>query len=81
MLIRKYIVPLVGLAGIAFAIIYTTKLTNPPEPTPQQLSLPMTSPYEQSISGSGIVEANTRNIEVGIWQGSLPKFWCKSDKT
>lgn len=65
MFIRRYIVPTLGVLGIAFAIIYTTKLSNPPRPEPQQLSLPMASPYNESISGSGIVEANTRNIAVG----------------
>jgi HlyD family secretion protein len=64
-MISRYIVPLLAVIGIVFAVLYTTVLSNPPPPPPQQLSVPMANPYAAAISGSGIVEANTRNITIG----------------
>ena len=61
---RKYILPLVALAGVVFAIftvIWGDK-TRPPVPP---VSDAAQSPYPSSVAGSGIVEASTENISIG----------------
>src|SRR5579859_5278698 len=61
---RKYIVPLVALAGVAFAIFTVIRgdKTRPPVPP---VSDAAQSPYPSSVAGSGIVEASTENISIG----------------
>lgn len=61
---RKYILPLVALAGVAFAIFTVVwgDKTRPPQPP---VSDTPKSPYHSSVAGSGIVEASTENISLG----------------
>lgn len=54
-----------ALVGIIFAVIFTNTLGSPPAPKPNQLSLPPSTPYANTVSGTGLVEANSRNINVG----------------
>jgi len=61
----RYVLPLLGACGLLYASYFTVAQANPPEAPPQQLNLPLSSPYEGAISGSGLIEANTRNIVVG----------------
>jgi HlyD family secretion protein len=61
---RKYILPLVALAGVVFAlftVIWGGK-TRPPVPP---VSEAPQSPNHASVAGSGIVEASTENISIG----------------
>jgi HlyD family secretion protein len=61
---RKYILPLLGLAGVAFAIFtFFGSDKNHPSLTP--VSDASKSPYSSSVAGSGIVEAATENISIG----------------
>jgi multidrug resistance efflux pump len=62
--VRKYIIPLVAVAGVLFAfwtVLQSAKPISPAKP----ISEPARSPYSTKISGSGIVEASTRNIAIG----------------
>lgn len=61
---RKYILPLVALAGVAFAIYVAIQgaRTLPPAPLVSEAPHP---PYRAFVAGSGIVEANTENIAIG----------------
>jgi RND family efflux transporter MFP subunit len=63
-MVRKYIVPLVALAGVVFAILTVLggNETRPPAPP---VSAAPRSPYPSSVAGSGIVEASTENISLG----------------
>jgi HlyD family secretion protein len=61
---RKYIIPLVALAGLAFAI-FTVIWGDKTPPSAPPVSQASQSPYQASVAGSGIVEANTENISVG----------------
>lgn len=62
------IIALLGLAGgLAFSF---TKGDQPPPPS-NHLSSPPATPYTQSVSGTGIVEANTRNIAVGSFVSGI----------
>lgn len=63
--VSRVIVPAVGLCGLFYASYFTLAQANAPEAPPQQLNLPPSSAYAKAISGSGLIEANTRNIAVG----------------
>jgi multidrug efflux pump subunit AcrA (membrane-fusion protein) len=61
---RKYIIPLVALAGVAFAIFTVISGDkNPPSAPP--VAEASQSPYQASVAGSGLVEASTENISIG----------------
>ncbi len=61
---RKYVLPLLALAGLALGVVAAIKsarslapramVSNPPEP-----------PYEKFVAGAGLAEANTENIAIG----------------
>ncbi len=63
-MIRKYLLPVLSVFGFIFAV-WMVKQSNKPIPSSQPIADPSRSPYEYKISGSGIVEASTRNIAVG----------------
>lgn len=64
-MITRYVIPALGLLGLVFAVLFTTTFGNAKPPPPNQLTLPPSTPYLATVSGTGLVEANTRNIEVG----------------
>ena len=61
---RKYLIPVIAIAGLILAI-WTVKQGAKPVPAGKPVSDPPRSPFVNKISGSGIVEANTRNISIG----------------
>jgi RND family efflux transporter MFP subunit len=61
---RKYIIPLVALAGVAFAVFTVVRGDKTPPSAPPVSEAPQ-SPYRASVAGSGIVEASTENISLG----------------
>ena len=61
---RKYIIPIVALAGVAFAV-YTVLLGDKAPPAAKPVSDAPQSPYPMFVAGSGIVEASTENISLG----------------
>ena len=61
---RNYIIPLVALAGVAFAV-FTVVWGDKPPPSAPPLSEPPDSPYPTFVAGSGLVEASTENISIG----------------
>jgi RND family efflux transporter MFP subunit len=61
---RKYILPLVALAGAAFAVFTVVRGDKTP-PSAPPVSEAAQSPYHASVAGSGIVEASTENISIG----------------
>jgi multidrug resistance efflux pump len=63
-MIRKYFIPAVAVAGVLFAI-WTVMQSSKSVPPSKPIANPALSPYSTRISGSGIVEASTRNIAVG----------------
>jgi len=61
---RTIIVPLIAIAGFAFAV--TTVMSQSAErPVGKALAEPARSPFPDSVAGSGIIEASTRNIAIG----------------
>lgn len=63
-MIRKYLLPVLAIAGLAFAI-WTSIQGAKTQPPARPVSDPPRSPFANKISGSGMVEASTRNISIG----------------
>jgi multidrug efflux pump subunit AcrA (membrane-fusion protein) len=63
-MIRKYLLPVLAIAGLVFAI-WTAIQGAKTQPPARPVSEPPRSPFPKKISGSGIVEASTRNISIG----------------
>src|SRR5215469_13247137 len=63
-MIRKYIIPILAVAGIGFGIVTVVRgnKVNPPAPA---VAEPSKAPYDTFVAGSGIVEASTENIAIG----------------
>ncbi|MEO6874056.1 MAG: efflux RND transporter periplasmic adaptor subunit [Opitutaceae bacterium] len=61
---RKYIIPLVALAGVIYAVFTVLRGDRVPPPDVPISDAPH-SPYPTSVAGSGIVEASSENISIG----------------
>lgn len=64
-LVSRFIIPALGLSGLLYASYFTIAQANTPEAPPRQLNLPLEKDFPHAVSGSGLIEANTRNIVVG----------------
>jgi HlyD family secretion protein len=64
-MILRYLVPLLAIAGLIAAVMFTQKQGSPPPAPPRQLAQPPETPYNKTVSGTGIIEAPSRNIQVG----------------
>lgn len=63
-MIRKYLVPLLAIIGVALAIAMVIA-DNRPAPVAQPSVQPAKAPFSSYIFGPGIVEAGSENIAVG----------------
>ncbi len=63
-MILKYGLPLLALAGFAFAV-RTVAQGSKPVPAAPPAAEPARSPFSGGIAGAGIVEARTQNIAIG----------------
>jgi HlyD family secretion protein len=63
-MIRKYLFPVLAVAGLAFGL-WMAKQSAKTVPPAKAVADPARSPFADKISGSGIVEASTRNISIG----------------
>jgi len=63
-MIRKYVLPLLAVAGVLFAVWTAVQSAKPIAPANPVAEPPRPS-FSNKISGSGIVEASTQNIAVG----------------
>lgn len=64
MFVRKYVIPVLAVAGIVMAV-HTVRSENQTKPAAQPVAPPSRSPYSASVAGSGIIEASTQNIAIG----------------
>jgi HlyD family secretion protein len=79
-MIRKYVLPILAVAGLVFAI-WMAKQAAKAVPAAKPVADPARSPFANKISGSGIVEASTRNISVGAHvPGIVSKVFVKVGK-
>jgi len=63
-MIRKYVLPLLAVAGVLFAV-WTAVQSARPVPPAAPVAEPPRPSFKNKISGSGIIEASTRNIAIG----------------
>jgi HlyD family secretion protein len=63
-MIRKYVLPLLGVLGVAVAIAMVIQ-GNRTAPAAQPTVPPATAPFSSYVFGPGIVEASTENIAIG----------------
>lgn len=61
---RKYVLPLLALAGVVFAIFTAIRGARTLPPAPPVSEAPL-APFNSFVAGAGLVEANTENIAVG----------------
>ena len=66
----KYVLPVVALALLVFAVFHVSraqKATPPPAPTIQ----PARNPFPKTVAGAGLVEPQTENISVGAPEAGI----------
>ena len=63
-MIRKYSLPLLSLCGLIFAL-YVVRADNRPVPVGQPVTEPAESPFPSFVSGSGLIESESENVEIG----------------
>jgi HlyD family secretion protein len=67
---RKWLLPLVAIIGIVFALFMVAKTTKP-TPKPNVTVEPAKAPFASYVSGAGLIEASTENVKVGSTSGGL----------
>lgn len=67
----RAIVVLLALAGIGYAIFFTASAGRQAPPRPTPLSLPAETRFADTVAGSGLIEANTRNIAIGSFASGI----------
>src|SRR4051812_15991764 len=69
-MIRKWILPVLALLGVLFAI--KTVVSGRRQPVPSQpVAAPSRSPFKYEVAGAGIIEASTENIAIGTPVGNI----------
>lgn len=63
-ILTKYILPLVAVSLLVFSVYFVSG-QNRAEPPAKPMSVPPQSPYDNTVAGAGIVEAETENIAIG----------------
>jgi len=63
-MIRKYLLPLLAVIGMVFAI-QTVIAGNRPVPAAPPVAPPAQAPFPTFVAGAGLIEASTENIAIG----------------
>ncbi len=71
-MIRAFVIPLLAVVGIIFAVVTVVRGSVPPPAAPPVIE-PARSPYDAFVAGSGLVEASSENIAVGSPVGAIVK--------
>ncbi len=67
---RKYMLPLLALAGILFAVWTVIQGSKPPQVS-QPVTQPAKAPFASYVAGAALVEASTENIAIGTPVGNI----------
>lgn len=71
-LFARFVVPLISVLGLLYAVYYIVAgSAEAPGGARLQLVQPPSTPFQETISGSGIIEANSRNIKIGSHQSGV----------
>jgi HlyD family secretion protein len=77
----RYILPLVGVCTLVFAVTQILKAQQKPDPVTPAIE-PGKSPYVKQLAGSGIIEPETENILIGSHvPGVVDKLFIKVGDT
>ncbi|MCU0838541.1 MAG: efflux RND transporter periplasmic adaptor subunit [Rhodospirillales bacterium] len=63
--VLRVILPLLAVGGFAYAVFFTLVLAKREPPQSRPLAMPAESRFSATISASGLIEASSRNIEIG----------------
>jgi multidrug efflux pump subunit AcrA (membrane-fusion protein) len=63
-MIRKYLLPLLAVGGVTFAV-WTVVMSSQPIPAAPPVAHPSQAPFGSFVAGAGIIEASTENIGIG----------------
>jgi HlyD family secretion protein len=63
-MIRAFLIPILAIVGMLYAVVTVVK-SSQPRPPALPVVMPPTSPFEQFIAGSGIIETASQNIALG----------------
>jgi RND family efflux transporter MFP subunit len=69
-MIRKYILPVIAVFGVIFAV-YSVVTGQRQLPPAQPVTEPAQPQFDSYVAGAGIVEASTENIQVGTLVGGV----------
>lgn len=69
--LSRTLVVLLALAGIGYAIFFTVSDGRQDRPQSAPLSLPAETRFADTVAGSGLIEANTRNIAIGSFVSGI----------
>jgi HlyD family secretion protein len=69
-MVRKYLIPLLAVVGVTFAI-WTVVTSSRQVPAAPPVARPSRAVFASYVVGSGIIEANTQNITVGTHVSGL----------
>jgi HlyD family secretion protein len=68
---RQWLIPGLGGIGLLVALAYSVTYGKEAVSEPHYLSLPPVSPYAETVWGSGIIEASSRNISIGSFRSGI----------
>jgi HlyD family secretion protein len=63
-MIRKYVLPLLAVLGVVFAL-WTVASSSRPVPAAEPVAQPAAAPFPSFVAGAGLIEASTENIAIG----------------
>jgi multidrug efflux pump subunit AcrA (membrane-fusion protein) len=69
-MIRKFILPLLAIVGVAFAV-WRVRAGARPVPAASPVAQPARAPFESYVAGAGIIEASTENVAIGTPVGQV----------
>jgi len=76
-MIRKFVLPLIAVIGVVFAI-YTVRTGEAALPPAPPVAAPPTASFAAQIAGSGLVEASSENLSIGtIVPGVVTEVFVK----
>ena len=61
---RQFALPAIALSGFIFAV-YVVKADNRPVPVAKPVAEPAVAPFPSFVSGSGLIESESENVEIG----------------
>jgi multidrug efflux pump subunit AcrA (membrane-fusion protein) len=80
-MLRKYLLPLLAVVGVVFAI-WTVVTGSRPVPAAPPVAQPAPPPFASYVAGSGIIEPSTQNIAVGTHvSGVVTEIFVKVGNT